>query len=53
MGKLEYFTIRLPKENPIYTPGEKLKGDLLIRVIERLKINSLKLIIMGAAYVYW
>jgi hypothetical protein len=47
MGKIEHFTIRLSKENPLYTPGEMLAGSLLIKVVERLKINSLKFLIIG------
>lgn len=53
MVKIEHFTIRLTKENPIYSPGEELGGDLFLRVNERLKINSLKLDIIGAAKVQW
>ena len=53
MGKIDYFSIKLQKSDPIYHSGETLVGNVLIRVKERLKINSIKLAITGGARVYW
>jgi hypothetical protein len=53
MGKIDYFTIRLQKADPIYYSGETLIGNIQLRVKERLKINSIKMMITGTARIYW
>lgn len=51
MGKVQYFTIALQKETPIYFSGEVLVGAVMVKITERLKINSLKCSISGDSYV--
>ncbi len=53
MGKIDYFKIVLHKTNAIYIAGEPIVGTVRIKVAERLKINSIKLNIIGNARVYW
>jgi hypothetical protein len=53
MGKVQYFTIALQKETPIYFSGEVLVGAVMVKITERLKINSLKCSISGDSYVRW
>ena len=53
MGKVDYFIIILQKEPPIYFGGETVNGQVKIRVSERLKINALKCLLDGYAYVHW
>ncbi|CAF0904985.1 unnamed protein product [Brachionus calyciflorus] len=53
MGKIDYFTITLQKQNAIYMSSENLRGTLSLRVNERLKINSVKMLISGGARVHW
>ena len=53
MGKIEYFSIVLQKQHPIYFCGESVFGNAILRVNERLKINSLKIQINGIGRVYW
>lgn len=50
---MKYFSIILAKQVPIYSGGEKLKGTLKLGLKERLKINSVKLRIVGKAKVQW
>ncbi|CAF0782805.1 unnamed protein product [Brachionus calyciflorus] len=50
---MKYFSIKLNKEIPIYSGGETLKGTLSFGLIEKLKINSVKLRIVGKAKVQW
>ena len=53
MGKVDFFAISLPKQNPIYYSGENLNGSVLIRIKENLKINCVRLLIKGEARVHW
>jgi len=53
MGKVQVFTIALQKELPIYFAGETLVGAVMIKITERLKVNSLKCSIYGDSYVHW
>jgi hypothetical protein len=53
MGKVDFFTILLQKEPPIYFSGESIIGQVKIRISERLKINSLKCLLEGCAFVHW
>lgn len=53
-NKIDYFTINFNnKPNPIYSPGDFLSGNVNIRLNERIKINSLKVIINGKSRVDW
>lgn len=53
MKKIEYFTINLEKTDPIYFAGETLTGKVNIRILDRLKINSLKMLLEGVSKVDW
>lgn len=53
MGKIEYFKIFFQKPNPIYFPGEQLRGEVKIRVLERFKIRCIKMMIRGDANLSW
>ena len=53
MGKIEFFKIFFQKQNPIYFPGEQLKGEIKIRILERFKIRCIKMMIKGDAHVSW
>jgi len=53
MVKVQVFTIVLQKELPIYFAGETLVGAVMIKITERLKVNSLKCSIYGDSYVRW
>lgn len=53
MTDIENFHIILAKEPAIYLPGEKVSGNLNIKVIRRLQIKSVKLELVGAARTHW
>lgn len=53
MGKVELFTITFHKENAIYTPGETVAGNLVLRVSERFKINLVNVLVQGYAKTFW
>ena len=53
MGKVDSFQILLEKLNKIYTAGEVVKGKLVVKISERLKINDLSLILKGEGRVHW
>lgn len=53
MGKVEFFTIILSKDTPIYLPSEQLKGTVNFRIKERFKINSVKMRVIGGSRVQW
>jgi hypothetical protein len=53
MGKIDYFTINLQKADAIFHSGETIVGTVNLRVKERLKINSVKMVITGGARVHW
>jgi len=53
MGKIEYFSIVLYKPDNVYYSGESLVGNVSIRVVERLKCNSISMLVSGKARVYW
>ncbi len=54
MGKLAVLNIVLNKaQNPVYFAGEILAGTVLMRVLEPIKINWLKLSVFGRAQVHW
>jgi hypothetical protein len=53
MSKIKYFKIALQKENPIYFAGETLVGTVMLKITERLKVNSLKCSIFGDSYIKW
>lgn len=53
MVKLEYFIIQVNRENAIYFPAEEVSGNVLIKSIQRAKINAILLGIDGEAHVKW
>ena len=53
MGKIDYFSIILFKPDAIYYSGETVAGSLNIRVSERLKCNSISMLLSGRARVHW
>ena len=53
MGKVELFEIHVEKANGIYFSGELIKGHLLVRISERLKINNLRVLLKGQGRVWW
>jgi hypothetical protein len=54
MGKLAFLNIVLNKaQNPVYFAGEILTGTVLMRVLEPIKINWLKLSVFGKGHVHW
>lgn len=53
MGKVDFFSITLQKPTPIYFVGETIVGSVNLRVRERFKINSVKMVINGSCYVRW
>jgi hypothetical protein len=53
MGKVDYFSITLQKTSPIYFSGETIVGTVNLRVHERFKINSVKMVINGSCNVRW
>ncbi len=53
MGKIAYFSIIFQKQNPIFYSGETVIGCVNIRISERLKYNSVSMILSGKAKVHW
>ena len=53
MGKIDYFSIFLNKPNPIFLNGEPMTGSVNLRVRERLKINSIYMVLQGKSRVLW
>ena len=53
MGKIDYFSIVLNKPNPIFLNGEPMTGTVNLRVRERLKINSIYMVLQGKSRVLW
>ena len=53
MGKIEYFSIKLEKKNPIYFLGEKLRGTVCLKVTNRIKCNQISMNLTGRASVNW
>ena len=53
MGKVDLFQILLEKPYGIYIAGEVIRGNIMIKITERLKINNLKLLLKGNGRVHW
>jgi hypothetical protein len=53
MGKIDNFSIILYKPNAVYFSGESVKGVINIRVSDRLKCNSISIVLNGKARVHW
>jgi hypothetical protein len=53
MGKIEQFNIQLSRPNGIYFTGETIEGVLLIKVSERIAVNSVKIHFDGESYLRW
>ena len=47
MGKIKDFQINLERKKPVFSSGDLIKGSLNFKLIEHIKLNSLKLFIMG------
>ena len=48
---MEILTIILEKNNPIYSPGEKIYGFINVYSTKRLKIDSLKCKLVGTTLI--
>ena len=53
MGKIDYFKIILEKSTPTYFSGEKIDGFVKIKIAERIKINNVRLTLVGTSRVGW
>ena len=53
MGKVGFFSILLQKQYPFFFSGEPVVGTVNIRVNERLKYNSVSMVLAGRAKVHW
>jgi hypothetical protein len=51
MGKIEIFSIVTEKQNAIYNVGEIIRGNLIIKIKEKLKINYVRMLLKGFARV--
>lgn len=55
MGKVEFFQIVVPSklENNYFESGEVIKGHVVLRLKDELKINFLELKLNGLAHIQW
>jgi hypothetical protein len=53
MGKIQFLNVVLTKSNGVYIAGETIEGKIAFNVLERMKINAVKLNFKGLAYVHW
>ena len=53
MGKIDFFSIILYKPDKVYYSSESVVGNVSIRVLERLKCNSISMMLSGKARVHW
>ena len=53
MGKVDSFAINLEKRNVVYLAGETVRGTVYLKVRERLKINSVNMVVCGYSRVNW
>ena len=53
MWKIQYFTIVLQKQCPVYFSGETMFGSINLKVTEKLKINSVRCFVDGGSHVQW
>ena len=53
MGKIELFSIEFQKQDATFLAGEAVVGSVNIEVKERLKINGVRIIIIGGAQFRW
>ena len=50
---MEYFNIELKNPNGFYFSGEKIQGEVNIRVTERMKINCVRFSAVGFSKIQW
>ncbi len=50
---MEYFSIDLKNPDGFYFAGEKIQGAVTLRVLDRMKINCVRLSAVGFAKVQW
>jgi hypothetical protein len=53
MGKIENVVINLERKNAVFSSGDLINGSLDFKINEKIKINSLKLHIMGESECHW
>jgi len=53
MGKLANFSIIIQKENPVYYCDESVIDNVNIGVSEKLKYNSISMVLSGKGKVFW
>ena len=53
MVKLDKFEIQLTRGNLIYSPGEEITGNLVIKFSKRQRINEILLKVNGKADIDW
>ena len=53
MSQIDYFKIVLNKPDHIYFCGEKVTGNVILKINERLKCQGISCRITGKALVYW
>lgn len=46
-------TLSKPETQAVYFPGEPLTGILMFRVLERFKINGVRMLVDGSGRVKW
>ena len=53
MSKIEHFDILFEKLEPVYYSGEPLSGKVMLKLNERMKVNSIKCSINGTSDIHW
>jgi hypothetical protein len=53
MGKLKNIDIVFTNNKNIFYPGDSVSGNITLETKGELKINSLKVLLRGAAKVHW
>ena len=53
MSKIEYFKINLKNETPFYRSHDKVAGAMVFKLNERLKVNSVSMLLTGCAVTRW
>lgn len=53
MVKIDNFEIVFDKAYPVFHPGEKVSGNIIIRLSEKIRINFILLEMKGESRVWW
>lgn len=53
MEKIDNFAIILDKPDGKYMTGESIVGHLEVKISQRIKVNSIKILLSGEAQVMW